>query len=112
MNKNVREVKKKFIVQAVINKIQEENRESEIKTRLVNGFNEPEKITWRSDSQISFIPDIISEKEGKKDLYEVELNEKDYILEKWKLFSRYSVKSKGSFNIVVPEKNLDLIKTC
>jgi hypothetical protein len=76
----------------------------------VEGFTDPERITRKDNKKEGFIPDIVSEKEGSKDLYEVELNDKDYILDKWRLFSRYAIKSQGSFNIVVPEQNLDLIK--
>lgn len=110
MDKTTRKVYKKYIVQAIIKKIEEQNRDTRVKTNLVEGYNRPERILKKSNNDEGYIPDVISEKDGRKDLYEVELSEQEYILEKWRLFSMYSMKAKGSFNLVVPEEQLENIK--
>jgi hypothetical protein len=111
MDKNVSIINKKYIVQALINRIEKENEHGKIKTSLVDGYAEPEKIVKKENAKEGYIPDVISETNGKTDLYEVEMNDQEYSVEKWRLFSQYSIQSKGSLNIVVPEKQLDSIKS-
>jgi len=109
MEKKANNVNKKFVAQALINKIEKENQASEIKTRIVEGYEKPEKIVRQEDKKKGFVPDVISKSEEKTDLYEIELDQ-NFILEKWRLFSLYTNQLKGTFNIVTPESNLGLVK--
>lgn len=102
-------VKKEFVVQALIDKIEKENQDIEIKTRIVKGYDSPKRIAKQDSDQKGFTPDVLSSTPEKTDLYEVELTQ-DYKLEKWKLFSLYSNKLKGTFNIVTPQNNLTAIR--
>lgn len=102
---------KKIVVQALIDKIEKENVSSEIKTQVVEGYDRPEKITKKNgDQEKGYIPDLISESTWKTNLYEIELDENNYILEKWRLFSLYSKKAKGSFIIVTPKDKLEQVR--
>jgi hypothetical protein len=104
-------VKKKIIAQSLIEKIKSENQDSVIKTNVVEGYKKPYKILKKENQQTGFVPDVISEeKGGKTDLYEIELDERNYVLDKWRLFSLYSKKTRGSFSIVTPESKMDLLK--
>jgi hypothetical protein len=101
---------KKIIVQAIIDKIENENQAHEIKTHIVEGYNTPEKIAKKNSDKEGYTPDVISVITGRKDLYEVELDANNFILEKWRLFSLYSRKSNGNFNIVTPKENLEQVR--
>ena len=109
-NKEVQNARKKSVVQALISKIKQDNIDSTIKTDLIEGFRKPEKIIRKDTDMNGYVPDVVSEMDGRIDLYEIELHEKNYLLDKWRLFSLYSKKSKGSFNIITPKTNLDKLK--
>jgi hypothetical protein len=110
-NKSIDNVDKKLVVQAIIDKIEEENKESEIKTNLVEGYSKPEKIVREGNDRKGYVPDIISKSSEQTDLYEVELDpEKNDLVDKWKLFLVYTSKLKGKLNIVTPKSKLDKIK--
>jgi hypothetical protein len=102
--------RKKFVVQALIGKIKKDNEESKIKTDLVEGFRKPDKIIKKNDEKSGYVPDVMAESDGRVDLYEIEMHERNYTLEKWRLFSLFSRKTNGSLNIVVPKSNLDTLK--
>jgi hypothetical protein len=102
--------KKKIVAQALIQKIETDNTDSQIRTHIVEGYRKPERIVLKDTMQEGFVPDVMAETTGKKDLYEIELNEHQYTLEKWRLFSLYCKKSKGSFSIITPKEKLDHIK--
>jgi hypothetical protein len=110
MEKKPMNVNKTLVVQTIVNSIENKGEVREIKTSLLNGYKPPEKITRKDSVHKGFTPDVISEMLGRTDLYEVELDEKKYIPEKWKLFSLYTKKHKGIFNIVIPETNLEVIR--
>jgi hypothetical protein len=109
-NNSVESTRKKPIAQALIGQIKEKNEKSRIKTNLLEGFRRPEKITVENGENKDYVPDIVSESDNKLDLYEIELYEQNYVLEKWRKFSDYSANAKGSFNIVVPNAHLDTLK--
>ena len=102
--------RKKIVVQALIDKIETEDKSREIKTQVVEGYKKPEKITIKDTDHKGYTPDLISEASNRTDLYEVELDEHNYVPEKWRLFSLYSKKTKGNFSIVTPKDNLEQIK--
>ena len=52
----------------------------------------------------------MSETDEKTDLYEIELDENNYLLEKWRSYNRYLKDSKGTFSIVTPRNKLDIVK--
>jgi hypothetical protein len=109
-NKSIDTTSKKPIAQALIGQIKEKNEKSRIKTAIVEGFRQPEKITVESDGKKEYVPDMVSETDDRRDLYEIELYEQNYVLEKWRTFSDYSAEANGSFNIVVPRPNMDTLK--
>jgi hypothetical protein len=109
MNEKNPMIDKQFVIQAIIEKIENENTEPHIKTKMVEGYDVPEKITKQDSGHKGWIPDIIADKDDSTDLYEVELNQ-DFNPFKWEVFSMYARKLKGTFNIVVPQKNLLMIK--
>lgn len=110
MEKDLENGKKKVVVQALIDKIESENKATDIKTQLVEGYKKPERITLQSSDLIGYTPDVVSESSEWTNLYEIELDENNYILEKWRLFSSYSKKAKGIFSIITPKDKLELVK--
>jgi hypothetical protein len=110
MESQANKMKKKLVVEALIKKLKNEDDAGDIKTILVEGYARPEKIIKKNNGQKGYMPDLISENKGRKNLYEVELDEENYVLEKWKLFSLYSKKSNGKFSIITPENKLELLQ--
>jgi hypothetical protein len=110
MEKKTQNGKKKIVVQALITKIENDHQSTEIKTRIVEGYARPERITMKDSDQEGYMPDVISESNDWTNLYEIELDENNYILEKWRLFSLYSKKAKGNFSIVLPKDKLEQVK--
>jgi hypothetical protein len=109
-NKTVETTQKKSIAEALIGQIKEKDEKSRIKTSIVEGFQQPEKITVESDGKIDYVPDVVSETGDQLDLYEIEIYEQNYVIEKWRKFSDYSSDANGSFNIVVPKSHLNTLK--
>jgi hypothetical protein len=109
MEKKKHIINKKIVVQAIIDKIENENDDFEIKTGIVEGYNRPEKIIRKGDQEKGYVPDVMMQNDRKTELFEVELDE-DFELDKWKLFSLYSTKLKGNFNIVAPEEILPKVR--
>jgi hypothetical protein len=104
-------IDKKVVVQAIIEKAEKDNNEIKIMTSLLEGYERPDRIVIKGDQGKGYVPDVILKKEGTTDLYEVELGmEKQYELDKWRLFALYSHKQKGNFNIVTPEDNLPRLR--
>jgi hypothetical protein len=101
---------KKIVVQAIIDKIEKEGQVNEIKTQIVEGYNQPEMVAKKSSDQEGYTPDVIAVHAGSNDLYEVELDADNIVLEKWQIFSLYSKKSNGSFSIVTPKDNLEKVR--
>jgi len=100
-------VDKKIIVQAIIEKVESDYDDVEILTDILEGYDHPGQIIIKGEKKIGYVPDVVLKKKKTTDLYEVELGRKDdYELDKWKLFSLYSHKQHGNFNIVIPEDNL------
>ncbi len=104
-------VDKKIVVQAIIEKAEQDPEEVHIMTSIVEGYERPDRIVVKGDQQRGYIPDVVLKKDQTTDLYEVELGkDKEYKLDKWRLFSLYSHKQKGNFNIVIPEDNLPRLR--
>jgi hypothetical protein len=110
MEKQTENGTKKIVVQALIDKIENDHKSIKIKTQLVEGYKRPERITIKDSGQEGYMPDVMSETDDWTNLYEIELDENNYILEKWRLFSLYSKKAKGNFSIVIPKDNLKQVK--
>jgi hypothetical protein len=110
MEKKAENGKKKIVVQALITKIENDHQSTEIKTRIVEGYERPERIAVKDSDHEGYMPDVISESNDWTNLYEIELDEKNYILEKWRLFSLFSKKAKGNFSIVLPKDKLEQVK--
>ena len=110
MEKKPANVNKTLVVQAIVNNIEDKEEVRAIKTNVLNGYEKPESITRKDSGHKGYTPDVMSEMHGRTDLYEVELDEKSYLPDKWKLFSLYTRKHKGIFNIVTPETNLGVIR--
>ena len=102
-------ISKNLVVKAIIEKAENDYNDVEIKTSLVEGYEKPEKIVIKGNEENGYTPDVLLRSEKNTDLYEVELDE-NYKLDKWRLFSLYSNKQKGNFNIVAPENNLHHLK--
>ena len=110
MENKTRELRKKFVVQAIVNKIEKESPGCKIKTDFIPGYPNPAKLVNNDKQDEGFVPDLVSETDGKQNIYEVELDENEYSPKKWRLFSLFSRKANGDFNIVVPENKLDGMK--
>ena len=102
---------RKLVVQALITRIEDKNKESEIRTSLVEGYKKPVKIVEEGENRKGYVPDITSKADDQIDLYEIELDpEKDGLVDKWRLFSIYTDETQGNLNIVTPKNKLDQIK--
>ncbi|MEA3478831.1 MAG: hypothetical protein U9R60_11670 [Bacteroidota bacterium] len=102
-------ISKKIVVQSIIEKVEKEHDDLEIKTSLVEGFSQPDKIINEGKRDTGYTPDVLLRDDNSTDIYEVELD-KDFNLDKWRLFSLISNKQKGSFIIVTPEDNIPQVR--
>jgi len=102
-------VSKKIVVQAIIDKVENEQQDVTIKTGVVEGYPTPEKITDGSDEKKGYTPDVVLQSGEQTELYEVEL-ENEYELDKWKVFSHFTTDQDGNFNIVAPEESLPKVR--
>jgi hypothetical protein len=105
----MRNVDKELIVQAIIEKYEKEYDKVNIQTELLQGYEKPGKIFLRGNQSEGYIPDVVLEGPDRIDLFEVEMGD-HYQPEKWRLFSLFSNKQKGSFNIVTPEEQLPQLR--
>ncbi len=104
-------VDKKVVVQAIIEKAEKEFQDALIMTSLVEGYQKPDRIAVKGGKMRQYTPDVLLKRDKAVDLYSVELGKKnDYELDKWRVFSLYIKKQKGSFNIVIPEDNLPRLR--
>ena len=103
-------VSKKIVVQAIIEKVESEFNDVEIRTSVVEGYERPETISAKGDSDKGYIPDVMLTSSEGTEIYEVEMD-KQYEVDKWKLFSLYSSKNNGELNIVTPEEKLPELRT-
>ncbi len=101
----IKMVSKKIVVQAIIEKVESEFNDVEIRTSVVEGYERPETISPKGDSDKGYIPDVMLTSSEGTEIYEVEMD-KQYEVDKWKLFSLYSSKNNGELNIVTPEEKL------
>jgi hypothetical protein len=100
-------IDKKIVVQAIIEKAENDHEDVQIMTNILEGYERPERIMVKGEKKHGYIPDVVMKKNNTADLYEVELGkEKEYEVDKWKLFALYSHRQKGNFNIVIPQDNL------
>lgn len=94
-----RKISKELVVQAIIDKIEKEQENPEIRTLYVKGYKAPNKIITKGNEEKGFTPDVVFSNEDRTELYEIELDEK-IKLNKWRLFSLFSKKENGNLNIV------------
>ena len=101
----MRKVKKELIVQAIIEKYKKDYDQVNFQTGLLQGYEKPGKIILKGKDSEGYTPDVVMEGPDRVELFEVEMG-KQYHPEKWRLFSLFSNKQKGNFNIVTPEEQL------
>lgn len=98
-------VSKEMVVRAIIEKLENEYNDAQISTPLVEGYDTPDKIAFGGKKGEGYVPDMVLNRKETTEVYCVEL-EGDYPVNKWRLFSLYSTREKGTLNIVAPEENL------
>jgi hypothetical protein len=103
-------INKEIVAQAIIEKVQNENVNANIRTNLMEGYGRPDEVFIKGNKRIGFTPDVLLKTDDSTEFYEIDLDQ-DFKLEKWKLFSIYLKKQGGTLNIVTPEKNLQLLRT-
>lgn len=107
-------VNKEIVAQAIIESIEKEHENPDIRALYVKGYKTPDKIITKGDAEKGYTPDVIYSHEDSTELYEIELDKK-IELNKWRLFSLFSKKENGSLNIVTQEEHLsyfrELLKT-
>lgn len=108
-NKQMNKISKELVVKAIIEKVENEHEDAQISTTLVEGYETPEKISFKGSSSEGFVPDVVMNTHETTEIYCVELD-KDYQVRKWRLFSLYSMKEKGNLNIVAPEDDLPQVR--
>jgi hypothetical protein len=99
---------KKIVAQSVVEKIEQDFRNAEVRTGYLNGYRKPEKISFKGKDQ-QYTPDIVTRHDESVDLYEIELDP-DLDESKWVLFSIYAQKRSGNLYLVVPNRLRDTIK--
>jgi hypothetical protein len=109
MSMQTKEVNKKLVVQAIIEKIEDESENAEIRTSLVQGYEVPGKIIPKGQQEKGYYPDLISHQGRKTELYEIELTPESN-LEKWRIFSLFSKKEHGTLHLVIPEVHLPFFR--
>jgi len=107
-------VNKEIVVQAIIETIEKNHENPDIKALYVKGFESPNKIITKGNEDKGYTPDVMYSEDDITELYEIELD-KQVELRKWKLFSLFTKKQKGHLNIVTHQGNLphfrELLKT-
>jgi len=107
-------ISKELVVQAIIETIEKNRENPDIKALYAKGFEAPNKIITKGNEDKGYVPDVMYSDDGITELYEIELNNK-VEMRKWKLFSLFTKKQKGHLNIVTPQENLShfrqLLKT-
>ena len=107
-------ISKELVVQAIIETIEKNHEDPDIKALYVKGFENPHKIITKGNEDKGYTPDVMYRDDGITELYEIELDNK-VEMRKWKLFSLFTKKEKGHLNIVTHQENLhhfrQLLKT-
>jgi hypothetical protein len=90
---------KETIIQAVVDYIKSEELE-DIRARIV-GYSDPAKIVWNTSGK-GYVPDITAAGDGNMFIFEVQHPDSDLSpqIDKWRLFTTFSRKTKGNFYIV------------
>ena len=102
-------ISKKMVVMAIIEKVEKEYDDAQIRTPLIEGYDKPARIGLKGKAEEGYVPDMVLRRKDATELYCVEL-EKDYQVNKWRLFSLYTMKEKGNLHIVAPEAHLPQLK--
>lgn len=107
-------ISKELVVQAIIETIEKNHENPDIKALYVKGFEAPNKIITKGNEDKGYVPDVMYSDDDITELYEIELDKK-VEMRKWKLFSLFTKKQKGHLNIVTHQGNLphfrQLLKT-
>jgi hypothetical protein len=99
-------VTKEQVAEAVIRHIKNNNKNIEVKTRLIRDYEDPQKVIWKSNHS-GYTPDIkTTSPKGNSDIYEIELTD-HYNADKWHLFSLYTKKTQGNLILVIPDSRVD-----
>jgi hypothetical protein len=101
----MKNVDKELIVEAIIEKYKKDYDQVNFQTGLLQGYEKPGKIILKGNDSKGYTPDVVMESPDRVEIFEVEMGDK-YHQEKWRLFSLFSNKQKGNFNIVTPEEQL------
>lgn len=100
---------KSMVTRAVVSKIENETDPLLIRAKHIMGYETPKNITGEEEKN-DVTPDITVSYEKELNIYEIELDKKMHF-DKWRIFSNYAKKNNGSLILVVPEKDLDTIKS-
>jgi hypothetical protein len=101
----MKKVNKELIVEAIIEKYKKDYDQVNFQTGLLQGYENPGKVILKGNDSEGYTPDVVMESPERVELFEVEMGEK-YHPEKWRLFSLFTNKQNGNFNIVTPEEQL------
>jgi hypothetical protein len=107
-------INKERVVQAIIETLEKNHENPNIRALYAKGFEAPNKIITKGNEDKGYIPDVIYSDDEITELYEIELDKK-VEMRKWKLFSLFTKMQKGQLNIVTHQENLpyfrELLKT-
>ncbi len=109
MSKKPKEINKRLVVQAIIEKIEADNENAEIKTSFMQGYEVPGKIIHKGQEEKGYYPDVMACQEKKTEIYSIELAPEP-ALDKWRIFSLFSKKEHGTLNLVIPEVHLPFFR--
>ncbi|HDR67718.1 MAG TPA: hypothetical protein ENN61_01580 [Bacteroidaceae bacterium] len=93
---------KTTLTRVIISKILDQKNPDIIKATHVPGFANPDKIFDRNKDR-GYVPDITAHFEDAAYIYEIEPDNSDMPVEKWRIFSTYARDNNGSLYILVPD---------
>ncbi len=100
---------KQAVAQAIINRIEENDKPVTIETGLFKNYNSPNKITQKDNGE-GYTPDIkVRLKDNTTNFYEIVLKN-EYNIEKWRILSSYAKDNNGKLILIVPDSLLDNLK--
>jgi hypothetical protein len=105
----MKKIHKKHIVQAIIDKYEKDSDQVRFHTNLLQGYEKPGRVVLKGSDSPGYTPDVVMEGPDRVELFEVETG-KHYFPDKWRVFSLFSTKVNGNFNIVTHEEQLPQLR--
>jgi len=93
---------KTTLTRVIISKVLDGKNPETIKAAHVPGYENPDKV-FDTDSDKAYVPDITASIDNQTHIYEIELENKNMPVDKWKLFSNYARKRNGNLVLLVPD---------